>query len=146
VVHRAEVGLPQVLGQPAEEDHEPEAGEDLRQHGRVDDAPDDRVVERRPEGEEQERRERQREDRVELPQGEAPEAGVHAQHQELAVGEVHDVHDAEDQRQAHGHQRVDQADEDAGEERLEQELRGHLEPPPGALAPLACTGAPPGPP
>ena len=39
--------------------------------------------------------------------------GEGAQHQKLAVGEVDDLHDAEDQRQADGDQRIDQSERDA---------------------------------
>ena len=43
------------------------------------------------------------------------EGGVHAEHHELALGEVDDPHDAEDERQADAHQAVDRADRQAGE-------------------------------
>jgi hypothetical protein len=48
-------------------------------------------------------------------------AQVGAQHEQLAVGEVDHVHDAEDQREAGGHQRQDHACDDAVN-RLDQEL------------------------
>jgi len=41
------------------------------------------------------------------------EADVHTDHHELALGEVHDFHDAENQRHADAHKRVDSADEQA---------------------------------
>ena len=40
-------------------------------------------------------------------------ADIGAEHEQLAVGEVHHVHDAEDQRQAGGDQRQDHAGDDA---------------------------------
>ena len=50
------------------------------------------------------------------------EAGEHAQHQQLALGEVDDAHDAEDQPEADAHQAVDAADGDAGGERVQHVL------------------------
>ena len=48
-------------------------------------------------------------------------AHIGAQHEQLAVGEVHHVHDAEDQRQAGGHQSQNHAGDDAVD-RLDQQL------------------------
>ncbi len=45
--------------------------------------------------------------------------GVHAEHHEIALGEVHHPHDAEDDAEPDAHQAVDAADRDAGGERLE---------------------------
>jgi hypothetical protein len=53
--------------------------------------------------------------------GQGDHAHVSAQHEQLAVGKVDHVHDAEDQRQAGGHQRQDHAGHDAID-RLDQEL------------------------
>ncbi len=49
-----------------------------------------------------------------LPRGRQHDhADIGAEHEQLAVGEVHHVHDAEDQRQARGDQRQDHAGDDA---------------------------------
>jgi hypothetical protein len=44
----------------------------------------------------------ERQVRVGVQQREGPERGVHPEHQEFAVREVHHAHDAEDQRQPDG--------------------------------------------
>ena len=45
--------------------------------------------------------------------GEDDDADIGAEHEQFAVGEVHHVHDAEDQRQPGGDQRQDHAGDDA---------------------------------
>ena len=44
---------------------------------------------------------------------------IHAEHQQFALGEVDDAHDAEDQPEADTHQAVDAADGKAGGERVQ---------------------------
>ena len=46
--------------------------------------------------------------------------GVHAEHHEVAVGEVHHPHDAEDDAEPDAHQPVGAADQQAGGERLQR--------------------------
>ena len=50
------------------------------------------------------------------------EAGEHAQHEELALGEVDDAHDAEDEPEADAHQTVDGTDRDARGNRVQHVL------------------------
>lgn len=45
---------------------------------------------------------------------------VHAQHEELALGEVDDAHQTEDQPESDTHQSVDRADQEPGNDRLHQ--------------------------
>ena len=45
--------------------------------------------------------------------GEDDDADIGAEHEQFAVGEIHHVHDAEDQRQPGGDQRQDHAGDDA---------------------------------
>src|SRR5262249_57513207 len=59
---------------------------------------------------------------IEMPNGEGEEGEVHAEHQELAVSEVHHAHDAEDQREPDGDERVDAAQQD----RRDGELRENV--------------------
>ena len=59
--------------------------------------------------------------------GDQIQAGEHAQHQQLALGEVDDPHDAEDQPEADAHQSVDAADRDARGERVQHVLDENLE-------------------
>jgi hypothetical protein len=56
---------------------------------------------------------------------------VHAQHHEVAVGEVDDPHDAENQSKPNAHQTVDGADQKAGDQRLQKAFYKlcHREPP-----------------
>ncbi len=44
---------------------------------------------------------------------------IHPEHHELALGEIHDLDDAEDQRDADADQRVDAADEQAVDDGLD---------------------------
>ena len=52
------------------------------------------------------------------------EGDVHAEHDEIAMREVDDVHHAPDQRQARGKQRVDGAQQKAADDHLD-ENKGH---------------------
>ena len=54
--------------------------------------------------------------------GDQIQAGVHAQHQQLALGEIDDAHDAEDQPEPDAHQAVDATDGEAGGERVQRVL------------------------
>ena len=54
--------------------------------------------------------------------GDQIEAGEHAQHEELALGEVDDAHDPEDEPEADAHQAVDGADRDARGDRVQHVL------------------------
>jgi hypothetical protein len=49
-------------------------------------------------------------------QREGPERRVHPEHQELAVREVHDAHDAENQRQPDRDESIDPAEQDRRDE------------------------------
>src|SRR6266508_5563177 len=54
--------------------------------------------------------------------GDEIEGEIHAKHQELALGEVDDPHHAEDDAEPDAHQAVDGADQNAGDERLKENL------------------------
>src|ERR1700730_11001239 len=56
---------------------------------------------------------RKRQQRIDAEAAGEEEADIHADHHELALGEVHDFHDAEDQRHADAHKRIDAAYEQA---------------------------------
>ncbi len=45
---------------------------------------------------------------------------IHAEHHEVAMGEIHDAHHAEDDAEANAHQAVGAADQQAGRHRLEE--------------------------
>ena len=50
------------------------------------------------------------------------EGEIHAQHEEIALGEVDHPHHPEDEAEAHAHEPVDAAEEDAGDEGFEKSL------------------------
>src|SRR5262249_44681899 len=50
------------------------------------------------------------------------QAGIHAKHQQLALGEVDNAHDAEDQPEPDAHQPVDTADRHAGGDGVQRVL------------------------
>ena len=54
--------------------------------------------------------------------GRQVERGVHAEHQEIALGEIDDPHRAEDDAEPDAHQRIGAADQDAGRERLQKSI------------------------
>src|SRR5258705_12901940 len=61
---------------------------------------------------------------------EAIKCRVHAEHHEVAMGEVDDPHDSENQSEADAHQAVDRADQQAGKQRLQKAFQElcHCEP------------------
>ena len=77
------------------------------------------------------------------------EGEIHAEHQELALGEIDDAHHAKDDSQPDTHQAVDRANQNAGRERLEKNLheiaeRRHVPWLPSAPAGLCGGGDPDG--
>ena len=62
--------------------------------------------------------------------GEEIERRIHAEHHEVALGEIDDAHDAEDQPEADAHQAVDRADQKPGGQRLQKTFQclGHASP------------------
>src|SRR5215467_5569444 len=122
--HEAEIAGPEHESHVLERGGQSDGGEDLNvvagphhpaHHEGVDAEPDD---------EEEGRGHEEDEVRVDAPESEGPEREVHAQHQELAVGEVDHAHDAEDQRQPHRDEGVDAAQQHGGDEELGE--RRHL--------------------
>jgi len=100
--------------------------ENLRNHRPAHDVPNEREVRG-----DADRREDQRGDghpgcRAHPEQLPNDERRVHRQHDEIAVGEVHDVHHAPDERQPRGEQRVDRAEEEPSDDHLDDGC-GHLD-------------------
>ena len=54
---------------------------------------------------------------------------VHPPYHHVAVREIDDAHDAEDEREPHGHEAVDTAEEDPADQPLEDEGRIHVRSP-----------------
>ena len=125
ILDHQEVHAPERLGRRAQEHREPEGGEDLGQHRGVEDPADEAPVGRGPEREEQADGEGQRDERIEPPERPRPVAREHGDHQELAVGEVDDLHQPEDQRESGRDQRVDEAHEQTADDALQEDLGGH---------------------
>ena len=55
-----------------------------------------------------------------------PERGEHGEHEELAVGEVDDLHEAEDEGEAGGDEGIDEAHEETAHEALQDDFDVHL--------------------
>src|SRR5262249_39486611 len=60
---------------------------------------------------------------------------VHAEHHEVALGEVDDPHDAEDQREANAHERVHPAHEQPGHHVLDEVTQSHVGLAPCSISP-----------
>ena len=105
-------------------------GADHHQHGGVDvGAPQpaqQRELDRRAEHDPEQHRQRQGEEEVHAGQHHPHEHHVGAEAVELAVGEVHHPHDAEDQRQPDAQQRIGAAQDERIECVLEQLIHGGL--------------------
>ena len=83
--------------------------QDIRPQGEVEQA----ALERVADGEHQRHDDRQRDQRMHANAGDDGEAEEARQHDQVAMGDVDQPHDAEDERQAGGEQRVEPADQDA---------------------------------
>src|SRR3989442_9155878 len=81
-----------------------------------------------------------------MEQRERPEGEVHAQHEELAVGEVDHAHHAEDEGEPHRDERVDPAQKDGGDDQLGNYVHGRSTraAPPTCDTPGTVPGAPAG--
>jgi len=80
---------------------------------------DDEVVRAYPDGKEESNRNRQGPEGINGPKREHPEGEKHGQHEELAMGEIKDVHHAPNQRQPDGDQGKDQTHEQAANQYLQ---------------------------
>ena len=105
----------------AQHQRQAERAQDLRQHRAFGDVPHQPEIDDDAQHEQQRRRAGDEEDRTQLQQGEGEERRIHRQHDEIAVGEVDDVHHAPDQRQAGGKQRIDRSHQQAADHHLQQD-------------------------
>jgi hypothetical protein len=94
---------------------------DLREHRTLHDVAHEQEVAEHADGGEDQRRDRHGGRRPAAERGPHHERGVHRQHDEIAVGEVDDVHHAPDQREARREQGVDGADEQAADDDLQED-------------------------
>ena len=88
----AKVGRPEELGAGAKRDTEAERAADLRQHGRLQQSPDDAEVHQYAGKGEDNRHQWQRQQRVEAGKSPEPEGREHGEHEKLAVREVDNLH------------------------------------------------------
>ena len=65
---------------------------------------------------------------IDVEQLEDEEGDVHPEHQQIAVREVDDAHDAEHERQPDADEGVDPADQDATQQRLQEQHHPQLRP------------------
>ena len=69
------------------------------------------------------RRERRAGQRSHAEHAEDHERHIHAEHDEIAMGKIDDVHHAPDQRQARGEQCIDGTEEESADDHLHQKER-----------------------
>jgi hypothetical protein len=116
------------LRQSAHHDRKPEGREDLH-HAGIGLGPHrkahDQEIDRRAEHQQGRRHQRRREQGIDGEEREQEEGRVHRDHQEFAMGEIHHVHQPENQRQPDGDQAVQQAHEAPGGKALNDGLGGH---------------------
>ena len=123
-----EVAAEGELRRAAQQDGETEGDEDLH-HAAVEPhrqgARHQQVVDRHAEHEQCKRDRDQQQQRIEA--GDQPDdvGGIHGEHQQFAMREVHHVHQAEDQAEPRRDQRVDQPHQQAADGNLEQDGGGH---------------------
>ncbi len=122
-----------------EQDEQAEGGEDLH-HRLVLQRLQHEPLHHEPDDEHQRRDQKHRVVRADSELREAEEGRIHGDHHELALGEIDDAHDAEDQVQPDADEAVDPAEQDAGDQDVEE--RFHQ---PGAASrarnagPAGCT-------
>jgi hypothetical protein len=104
---RARIRLEEEIEQVDDQDLQAERQEERREERRADHLVDEHPLDREPQAEEQDHRNGNREERIHLPELVHPVRQVGADHDEGAVRQVDDVHDAPDEREAQGHQRQD---------------------------------------
>ena len=80
-------------------------------------------------------------------EGERAEAGdevegeIHAQHEEIPLGEIDDPHHPEDETEAYAHQAIDAADKGARRQRLQKGFNGRAEHAQAAISANTCPSA-----
>ena len=122
----------EVLRQAAHDDGEAEGREDLHHAGvglGAHRKAHDQQIDHRAEHEQRRGDQRRRQQRIDREEHEQEERRVHRDHQEFAVGEIHDVHQAEDQREAYGDQPVEQPHQEAARQALDDGFGCHQDAP-----------------
>ena len=112
-VNRAVIGREQHQGEIHQQQGQREGEKDLRHVVEPQNPADEEMLHQDADDEQHRHRDDERHDRIDPELGGKKEADVHADHHEFALGEIDDLHHAEDQRHADAHERVDSADEQA---------------------------------
>jgi hypothetical protein len=97
---REEIGAEPPEHRVAQQQRQPEGAENLRQHRPLHDGADQAEIDHDAERREHNRRQRRADQRAGAEQREHHERDIHPEHDEIAMGEIDDVHHAPDQRQA----------------------------------------------
>ena len=116
------------LRHAAHHDRKAEGGEDLHHAGIGLGAyrkAHDQEIDHGAKHEQRRRHQRRRQQRIDREEREQEERRVHRDHQEFAMGEIHDVHQAEDQREADRDQPVEQPHQEAARQALDNGLGCH---------------------
>ena len=116
---RLELGAEQHERKVLQDDQQAHGKKYLRHLGCVDDPLDEETLDQHAQHEGDTEGGRRSENRVDAERHPGVVADVHPDHQELRLREIDDRHDAEDQRQADGDHRIDAADEQAVDDRLQ---------------------------
>ena len=121
----AVVGGEREEGEVREDEADPDREEHLvlrQDRLGLHDRGDEPFLEHRPEDEEHGNDDEERDVRVDLSERERPERDVHADHHQLAVREVDDLHDAHDQGHPEPDQGVEPTEQDPRDEDLPEQL------------------------
>ncbi len=109
----------------AQQQHEPESAQELGDHGAAQDVGHETPVAGNAQQKSHQGGQGQGQQRVDAQQLGGQKRGVHAVHQKLAVGEVDDVHHAEDDRKPQRHQREHHPEKQPGNDRTGQNFHAH---------------------
>ena len=123
-MHPPVAGPEKEKGQVSQKQHEPEGAEELGHHGPPQEILHETRIAGNAENKPHQGCRRQGQERVHAGGLGREKPGVHADHQELAVGEVHDVHDPKDNREPKGHEAQDHPDQETGDDGAEQNIHG----------------------
>ena len=121
---RQEIGAKTPEHGIAQQQRQPEGAEDLGQHRPLHHAADQPEIDDDAERRQHQRRHRRADERADAEHRPHHERDIHAEHDEIAMGEVDDVHHAPDQGEAGREQRVDGAEQQPADDHL-NENGGH---------------------
>src|SRR5712692_8028168 len=126
---------PEPNGEGMQHQRQPEADQQGGPHPRLFVGADDKGEERSVQTETEKQRERndeqERGERIDAEQGDEPERPIAAEHDQLAVGDIEDLEDAKDEREANRGQPVESAEQDPEDELLGEGVH------PAAVTPTA---------